>query len=758
MAETDLQRALQTALEHHQGGRLAQAEALYRRVLAAFPDHTDALHLLGVLAAQTGHADKAVELIGRAIAINPNVAHYHSNLGEAYRKLGAPDAALVSLRRALELNPGTADAHVNLGLVLWELKRSAEAIAALRRAIQLQPAHAEACSALGKLLQDENQHEEAIIAFTHLLRLRPRDASAHNNLGVSLHAAGRIEDAAGAFRQAIQLQPGHARAHGNLGIALKESGRPEEAIAAYRRALELDPNLVRTHVNLGALLLDLGQAEAALASLDRAIELQGDMSEAHFNLGIALYRSNQLDDAIDAYQRAVQLQPDHADAYCGLGVATLVTGQAEKAIGHFRRALELQPDHVMAHSNLLMCAQYCPGVGLASLARAHGEWDRRHAAGMLTAVRPWTGDRDPDRMLRLGFVSADLRTHPVGLFLVPVLEHLDPHSCEVVCYHNSADHDHVTHRLAAAANRWHDVIRLTDDALADLIRDDRIDVLFDLSGHTEGNRLLVFARRPAPVQIAWLGYPGTTGLAAMDYLIADAYHVPSQAELHYREAILRMPESSVCFDPPAEAPGVDPLPALTRGYSTFGSFNSLAKLTPDVIGIWAEILHRVPDSRLLLGSRGLGGDCTQGRIRQAFAAAGVDPSRVELHGKIARRDLLAAYNTMDVALDPFPYSGGMTTCEALWMGVPVITLPGETMAGRHSLAHLSNVGLTQTIAIDRDDYIERAVRLAQDWPDLAALRMRLRDQVRRSPLCDGERFARDFVRLLRGAWGQWCRQ
>ena len=827
MARLAVQHVMQVAIAHHQAGRLADAEAIYRQVLAEFPDHPDALHLLGVLASQTGHADVAIDLIGRAIAINPNVAQYHSNLGESYRRLAQHDSALASLRVAIELKPDMADAHTNLGHVLWLKGHATEAMAALRRAIELDPAHAEAhgnlgailhasgrhkeavatflrlidleparadahhslgvalnamgrageamaafrrtielrpehddaCYALGNLLKDEGRHEEAIATFTQLIRRRPEHAHAQNNLGVSLHATGRLVEAASAFERTIELKPDHAQAYSNLGVALQDSGRTTEAAAAFRRAIELNPALARTHVNLGALLLDSGQAEAGTALLRRAIELEPHLAEAHFNLGIALYRENRLDEAIDAYRRVIELDPAHAEAHCGLGVATLVTGLSEEAPDHFHQALLLRPNHVRAHSNLVMCEQYRPGVTLAGLARSHAEWDRRHASDHHhESGGPWNLDRAPERQLRLGFVSSDFRRHPVGFFLTPVLERLDPGFGEVVCYSNQAGSDDLTRRLAAAAKEWYEVYRLDDDALADRIREDRIDLLFDLSGHTEGNRLLVFARRPAPIQISWIGYAGTTGLTAMDYLIADRFHVPPHLEAHYRETILRMPDSYVCFEPPEEAPAVGPLPALTHGYFTFGSFNNLAKLTPEVIAIWAEILRRLPDARLSLVTRGLGGVRTRDRIHEAFGAAGVDPDRVQLRGKLLRSELFAAYNTIDVALDPLPYSGGMTTCEALWMGVPVVTCPAETFASRHSLSHLSNVGSTETIATNRREYVELAVRLAHDLPHLAELRAGLRDQVLRSPLCDGERFAHHLMALLRDVWRHWCRQ
>ena len=367
-------------------------------------------------------------------------------------------------------------------------------------------------------------------------------------------------------------------------------------------------------------------------------------------------------------------------------------------------------------------------------------------------------DRDPERPLRLGFVSPDLRLHPVGFFLARVLENLARPSFEVVCYGSRADRDTLSVRLAAAANEWHDVVGLDDDALADRIRGDRIDILFDLSGHTTENRLLVFARRPAPIQISWIGYVGTTGLKAMGYLIADRFHVPPGAEVHYCETVLRMPDGYVCYDPPAKAPPVGPLPALGRGQFTFGSFNNVAKLTNEVIALWAEIVRQVPGARLVLVSEALDGVTARDRISAAFVAAGGDRDRLELRGGTPWLEVLAAYNTIDLALDPFPYSGGLTTCEALWMGVPVITCPGETFAGRHSLSHLSNVGMTETIVADAREYVDLAVRLAADLPHLASLRAGLRARMAESPLCDGPRFAGHLMVLLRAVWRQWCRQ
>jgi predicted O-linked N-acetylglucosamine transferase (SPINDLY family) len=539
-----------------------------------------------------------------------------------------------------------------------------------------------------------------------------------------LRERGRLGEAIAVLRRAIALRPDHAEALSNLGNALKEERKYDEAVAAYRRSIAVRP----------------------------------DYAAAYSNLGVTLKEKGELEGAVEALRRAAELDPDHAEVLNNLSSTLLAQGDHAGAERHCRRALELRPGYVAAHSNVLMCSQYQSGVTLAGLARAHAEWDERHAARFRGYWKPFELDRDPDRPLRLGFVSPDLGRHPVGFFLARVFENLDPGTCAVVCYHCRAVRDDMTHRLAAAATEWHEAAGLDDDTLAAQIRADRIDILFDLSGHTADGRLLVFARRPAPIQVSWIGYVGTTGLKAMDYLLADRYHVPPEAEPQYCERVLRMPDGYVCYDPPAEAPAVGPLPASERGGITFGCFNNAAKLTPEVIALWAEVIRSVPDSRLLLAAAALGGAAVRERIAAGFTAAGAERDRLEFQGTLPWTKLLALYNRVDIALDPFPYSGGLTTCEALWMGVPVVTLPGETFASRHSFSHLTNVGLTETTARDRQDYIEIAARLAGDLPHLAALRAGLRDQMARSPLCDGPRFARNLIEVLRNVWRDWCRR
>jgi predicted O-linked N-acetylglucosamine transferase (SPINDLY family) len=342
------------------------------------------------------------------------------------------------------------------------------------------------------------------------------------------------------------------------------------------------------------------------------------------------------------------------------------------------------------------------------------------------------------------------------VLLVRALENLDPTLAETFCYSDGTREDAMTNRLRASTNGWRDVRALSDEQLAEQIRADGIDVAFDLAGHTGRNRLLMFARRPAPIQITWLGYVGTTGLTAIDYLLADRHEVPEGAESFIAERVLRMPDDYVCYDPPLDAPPVGPLPAIERGFVTFGSFNNFTKITPAVAGVWATILRRVNGARLVLRYSGLDAPSVQRRVGEMFARYGVDSSKLELHGGSNHEDFLRGYQDIDVALDPFPYSGGLTTCEAVWMGVPVVTFPGKTFAGRHSLSHLSNAGMTETVAANLESYVDIAVGLAEDLPRLASLRGKLRDQVAASPLCDGQRFAVNLMRVLRGAWREWC--
>ena len=476
---------------------------------------------------------------------------------------------------------------------------------------------------------------------------------------------------------------------------------------------------------------------------------------AHSDLGNAFKGQGNLDDAIACYRRALELKPEYAEAYNNLGNAFKDHGSLNEAIDCYRRALELKADYSAAHSNLLYTFHYCPAVTLAALAEAHAEYDRQHAVPLYGLAPRHDEIRDSRARPRLAFISPDLGRHPVGSFLVRVLENLRQEQYETICYSDRIVKDNMTHRLRAAATQWRDVFGISDERLAEQVRADRIDILFDLAGHTAHNRLLVFARKPSPIQISWIGYEGTTGLAAMDYLLADRHVIPEGSERHYRETVLRMPDNYLCYDPPETAPPIDPPPSLKKGFSTFGSFNNLAKVTPEVMGMWAKILRQDPSARLVMKYRGLGDRTVQKRFLDTFADHGVGSERLQLLPWSSYGDYLSTYQEVDVVLDPFPFSGSTITCESLWMGVPVVTCPGETFASRHSLSHCSSVGLTETIAQDFDDYVEKAVSLARDPLRLTALRSSLRERMSASPLCDGRGFTLHLISRLHQVWEKW---
>ena len=647
-------RALEQALEHHKAGRLKEAEAAYRELLAREPEHADAWHWLGVMAFQAGRYGQAIELIERALARQPDYAEARNNLGLALRAAGHLDQAVAAYRQALA------------GL--------------------------------------------------------PDDAEVYNNLGIALSDQGEIDGAITALERAVALSPGFAEAHNNLGNALRARGMLGKAAHHYQRALELEPDDPASYINLATLLQDTGQTQEAVAACRRAIELKPDFAEGYANLGNALAAQGQPAEAVDAY----------------------------------RQALEHDPSYSNAHSNLFFCMHYSPAFDADAIFAEARSWNTMHAQPLAAHIRAHDNDRSPDRRLRIGYVSANLRAHPVGWFFAPVLGHHDSSRFEIFCYSATRSPDFLTAHCETVVDQWRDTARMDDAAQADRIRQDHVDILVDLDGHAEGNRLLTFARKPAPVQVTAGGHYDTTGLDAIDYLIADGHHAPPGAERYFSEILIRMPRGYVCYAPPDYAPAVTALPALDQGHVTFGCFNNIAKIAPQVVTLWAQILEALPDARLKLQTHGLSDPATRTRYRALFAAEGIDTERLALNGKVTHSELFAQYGNIDIALDPFPYSGGLTTCEALWMGVPVITLTGYTFAGRHATSHLTNVGLTECITQTPEDYIALASALARDLDRLSDMRQRLRAQMQASPLCDINRYTRDLEAAYRQMWKKYC--
>jgi len=745
--------ALNAALQHHQSGRLEEAATLYGKILEADPRHADANHLLGVIAFQLGRNEVAVDLIGMAIAANRSNPAFHSNLGNALNGMGRQDDALAAYDRALRLRPDYADAHYNRGNVLRDMGRLDDALAACDTALRLRPDYADAYYSRGNVLRDMGRLDDALTAYDGALRLRPDYAEAYNNRGNALLGMGRLDDALAAYDGALRLRPDYADAHYNRGNVLQDMARLGDALAAYDTALSLRPDLAETHNNRGNTLREMGRLDDALAAYDGALRLRPDYADAHNNRGNALLGMGRLDDALAAYDTALSLRPDFADAHYNRGNALRDMARLDDALAAYDTALSLRPGYADAHSNKLLALHYgafdARGA-IAAQARAFGASVNRAGAPQAFANAPI-----PDRRLRIGYVSGDLRRHPVGYFLQSILHNHASDAVEVFCYSNNLKDDDLTASFQSDADHWRRLRGLNDEAAATLIRADAIDILVDMSGHTALNRLPLFARRPAPVQVSWLGYFGTTGLTAMDYVLADRFVVPPGEEDAFTEQVWRMPGSYLCFMPPDM--DVPVRPRDVQGPITFGSFNNLAKLSSHTVSLWARVVQSVPQSRLLLKTSQLADAAVCQAVRERFAGHGIEPDRLVLEGPSPRADLLASYNRVDIALDPYPYGGGTTTAEALWMGAPVVTLRGGTWTGRVSESILSTVGLSDLVAGSQEAYVDLAAKLAADQDRRTALHATLRSRLAGSPFCDGAGFTRHLEEACRGMWKRWCK-
>jgi len=724
-AKADVKRTLQQARSLHQNGFLPEAESFYREVLKHSPRNVDALNLLGILCAQRGDPASALEWIGKAVAIDPRNAVYQFNHGKAF----------------------------------LQLKRPREACQALERATALRGDHAETYNELGLARMEDGDQKAAAAAFRSALSLRPGYAEAHNNLALALHWHGEHDEAGASLRRALELEPRSTNIMSNLGMVLRAQGRAAEAAEVYRAALALDRRDPVVLTNLGNALINLSRYEEAVDCFREATAIAPNYADAYYNWGTAYLRTERLHAAAEKFSDALAKDPNLSEAAVGRGSALLDLGRVEEAIDAFRRVVLLRPHDVNAHSHLLFSLLHSPEATQHQLSAEHHAWAQRHAARFVSGSSGHRNSPEPERRLRVGYVSGDFRQHSVSQFFEPVLVQHDRGGFEIFCYSNLSFVDATTERLRRRADSWRETSSLSDDALADLVRGDGIDILVDLSGHTKYNRLLVFARKPAPVQITWLGYPATTGLGAIDYRISNAIADPASAENLTSETLIRLPSGFLCYQPPLEAPQVGALPASSSGYITFGSFNSLAKVNPVVLGLWKGILAAVPGSHLLIKAAAVVDPDTRAYCLEGLVAQGIAPDRLDIVPRTqSLSEHLATYNRVDIALDPFPYNGTTTTCEALWMGVPVVTLAGDCHAGRVGASLLAQVGMQDMVAHTSATYHAAAVTLASDPARLAALRAGMRDRISASPLTDTACFTRKLEQAYRSTWRHWCHE
>ncbi len=673
-----------------------------------------------------------------------------------YHRGGDFRAAAAIYRQVLERRPDQADALHALGVLLAQTGDYVAAVALIRRAITANPKIPDYHNDLGLALHALGQRAAAITAYQRALQLRP-SFEAQSNLGAALLEKQRFAEAISAFEQALVLNPDAANVQIQLGDALKAQGQQCAAINAYRRALAIQPGFEAYH-QLAIALHERGESGEAVTMFRQALAMKPGSGEAYYNLGNALRSDDKLTEALDAYQRATQLTPDNINAHNNLGMLLQARGDLDAALTAYRQALALNPDFVDAHSNLLLCLHYRPDIDAEELFAEHQRWGEQHAAPLASMIPAHANERDPKRRLRIGYVSPDFRAHSVSHFIAPVLAAHDRTHYELFCYANLTDADATTERLRGLSDHWRDIAHLSDTEVAALIGQDGIDILVDLAGHTAHNRLLLFARKPAPVQVAYLGYPDTTGVATIGYRLTDSFADPPGASKRFHtEVLVRLPGGFLTYQPPIESPEISALPALGSGHVTFGSFNNAAKLNEAVIAHWAQILRALPSARLILKAAQLGDAGTAERFRARFAEHGIAPARMQTLGAFAAEgDHLKAYHRIDIALDPFPYNGTTTTCEALWMGVPVVTLAGRNHAGRVGVSLLTQAGMPELVTESPEAYVATAVKLANDLEHLQGLHQTLRERLATSPLCDAKGFTRALEAAYRGMWEKYC--
>lgn len=676
--------------------------------------------------------------------------------GLRHHRAGRLDDAGLCYRAALAEAPDDAEANHLAGVLAFQSGRIDEAATRFGRAVAGDSGNAKYHGNLGAALIALGRHGDAVAALERSVSIDPAEPGFRINLATAYREAGRLDDAIRAYHDVTARQPDDAPAHTGLAVALLRADRLEEAQAAAETAIAIAPNDAEAHNVLGTVLQALRRDDAALAAFERAAALAPGFTEARCNLGLALQERHRYAEAEMQYRAALDIRPNDATAHAGLARTYRSQGRVEEALPLYRRAVELAPAHARHRANLLFNLLGSPDTDGRRLCAEHRAWAARFADPLAAHGATCDALPDPDRPLRIGYVSPDFRDHPVGRLLLPVLQSHDSAAVEAFCYAEGRRSDAVTAALRGAAYGWRDISGLDDEAVALVIAADRIDIAVDLAGHSARNRLLALARRPVPVQATWLGYPSTTGMQAIDWLIADPVHAPEGSDDEFAERVMRLPHDLLCFVPPADAPAIAPPPVSTVGYITFGSFNNPGKLSSTTLALWSRVLAAVPDSRLLLRYHVLEDDAARGHLRARFAAAGVDPARISFGGKVAYADVLETYNQVDIALDTTPYSGTMTTLEALWMGVPVVALAGDRMAARQSAAHLSAAGLGDLVAKNAEGYVSLAAALAADPARLAAMRGAMRKTLAASPLCDAAGFTRALEQAFRAMWRDWC--
>ena len=673
---------------------------------------------------QAGDLDAAINL-GVSISNKfPNHPYSWKVLGAVYGRVGNVSESITSNKKSVSLSPQDSEAHNLLGISLYDAKKFADAEASFRNAIAL----------------------------------RSEFAKAHSNLGLTLKEMDRLTDAEISCRNATTLKSSYAEGHLNLGLVLHSLEKFVEAEDSFRCAISLQPKLALAYSNLGLTLFEMNRLRDAEMSCRHALMLELDNAQAHNNLAIILQQLRRFDEAEESYRQAIKFKPDFDQGYSNLAKMFATCGNHKEAQVSFKQAIAINPEDDTTHSHRNFFLNYTTDNSPQEIYQIHMDFEKQF--GGLDRRTPLNL---PDFMsakkpLRVGYVSGDLRNHSVAYFLLPILEKHNSEHVEIFCYYNNNVNNQMTDRLRSASDHWRSVYKVSDEDTVELIKNDNIDILVDLSGHSDKNRLLVFAQKPAPIQVTWLGYPNTTGLSAIDYRLTDLVADPvGIADDLHSEELMRLPDGFLCYKGDLTVPPSKVLPSKKNGFTTFGSFNNFSKMSPQVIKVWADILHKVPNSKLILKSSNEVFD--EKDYLKLFLEEGISKNRVEIYGRLANyQDHLNLYNLIDICLDTFPYNGATTTCEALWMGVPVIALLGDRHVGRVGASILNSAGLKDFVAEDSDAYIDLATEYAGNEDYLENLRLSLRQKIQSSSLCDADTAARSLETAYKEMWNRYVKE
>ncbi|MHC4558798.1 MAG: tetratricopeptide repeat protein [Planctomycetota bacterium] len=669
-----------------------------------------------------------------------------------YHQSGQLQKAEDLYTKILEINPYHSDSLHFLGVIAHQVGKNDIAVNLIQKAIQINSQDQRYYSNMGVALKALGKSEEAVACYRKALEIKPDYASAYYNMANTLRALGKPEEAIACYRKALEIKPDYADAFNNMANTLKDLGKSGEAIACYHKALEIKPGDADACYNMGNALKDMGKPDEAVAYYRKALEIKPDYADAYFNMGITMRDMGKYLEAIACYQKALKIKPDFADVYNNMGYVLKDLGKSDEAITCYRKALEIKPDWAAIHSNLIFALQYDSSMTGEMLLEECRRWDDVQAAGFKPL--PHENVPDPERRIRVGYVSGDFREHAVAYLLEPLLSAHNKTVVEVFCYAEVRKPDAITRRFQEYADHWWVTEGVGDDELVAMIRSDRIDILVDCGGHATKNRLPAVARKPAPVQVATLlGHGGATGLRSLDYVLGDPYVTPPGFEKHFTETIVRLPHYAP-FRPKPGWPEVFPLPAAKARHVVFGYLGTPARIDRETIALWCQMIEAVAGSRLLLKHHTIDNAETHRFCREAFSAIA---DRVDFEGVPGGWERnMDVYGRIDIVLDGFPVTGGTTTLIPLWMGVPVITLAGVHTGQRFGASILNNVGLSDLVAETPEEFVKKAAKLANDIDRLTLLRNTLRDRMASSPLCDARRITADIESAYQDMWRAWC--